>query len=361
MSSGRDARSPAAGRGSGALTRRDALRGVLALGALAGAGALSGCGLRLERSAPGLPLLPSARPYPGGPALREELARCQAAHDAAQAWSKAGGPPLSRTLQQLHAEQIDALRQRLRAVNEPVGEPGSGPAATTGSIRVGEPGNDGSNNNVAVLAARLLAAQTAGLDGAALAGAPAADRPLIGGCLVARAEAARLLEAPPQPGPRVPAPASADQAAALLAVIHPIRYGLEAATARIVVSGAARGPAARASLAGLRRQQQFIEDVAGSQAPVPGLGYVLPGPVDTPAAAETLARKLLGDLSDTYVRALGETGPVAEPDDGTAASAEDETSSAAQQAAIASLLLWARQAEGWRGAWGAAPRALPGR
>lgn len=344
---------------STAVSRRDALRGAGVLGALTVGGSLGGCGLRLERSAPHVPLLPSARPYPGGEALRAEAARCRAAHDAAQTWSRAGGPPLSSVLIRLHAAQLAALDARLRQVHEPVSTDSSGGAEPSGGTAAPTPGAAPSSHTaasptvasptVAQARAALLAAEQVGLAAAELAAAPAADRPLLGGCLVARGQAARLLGAPAPPGPRRPRPATPEQAAALLRVLYPVVYGLELATARVVVARAPRAAAARAALVGVRRQRQFLVQAAGAAAPAPHLGYEVPEPVTTPAAADALARKLLGGLSDAYVRMLGDLA------EGTPQNRGE------LDLAVASLLLWAREAEAWRGAWGAAPRALPGR
>ncbi len=100
----------------------------------------------------------------------------------------------------------------------------------------------------------------------------------------------------------------------------------------------------------MRRQRQFLVQAAGSAAPPPQLGYDVPEPVSSPAAADALARDLLAGLSDAYVRELGEVGEL-----GTGTS--DDAGQVAP--AVASLLGWAREAEEWRGTWGAGPRALP--
>ncbi len=363
-----DAVGPSAPTGAARrLTRRDALRGAGLLGALAVGGSLGGCGLRLERSAPHVPLLPSARPYPGGDALRAELARCRAAREAAQVWSGAGGPALSRSLIRVHSAQVEALEARLAQVHEPVTSPAgsrsggasggaSGDAVTNGPTarQSATPATPGATSPATTDPARaraaLLAAERQALDGAWLAAAPAADRVLLGGCLVARSQAARLLGTPALPSPKRPRPATPEQAAGLLRVLYPVLYGLEVATARVVVAGAPRAKAARASLAGVRRQRQFLVQAAGSAAPPPQLGYDVPEPVSSPAAADALARDLLAGLSDAYVRELGEVGEL-----GTGTS--DDAGQVAP--AVASLLGWAREAEEWRGTWGAGPRALP--
>lgn len=348
-----------------ALSRREALRAAGLLGALA---TLGGCGLRLERSAPQVPLLPSARPYPGGEALRAELARCRAAQDAASAWSRAGGPALSRGLRDLHAEQVDALEARLAEVHEPVTEVRSSSTAASGATRTAPAPASPTGSPTAPAAgsgdpartqAVLLAAEQVGLDGAWLAAAPAADRVLLGGCLVARAQAARLLGGPARPVPRRGrmGPATTEQAVQLLRTLYPVLYGLEVATARVVVARAPRAQAARTSLAGVRRQRQLLVQAAGSAVPAPELGYELPGPVSTPAAADALARDLLGDLSDAYVRMLGALGE--EPSQ-RAQDSEPSDGPGDLAAAVASLLGWAVETEAWRGAWGAGPRALPG-
>ncbi|MDO5711575.1 MAG: hypothetical protein Q4P32_07545 [Micrococcales bacterium] len=344
---------------AGGICRRKALRGGVLLGALAVGGILGGCGLRLERSAPSVPLLPAARPYPGADALRAELARCRVAQEGAQDWSRAGGPALARTLVQLHAVQIDALEARLREVHETVptpsaASPGSTPAPTARSAGGGTGLQD-----------VLLAAERAGIAGSQLASTPAADRSLLAGCLVGRAQAARLLGAPALAGPRSPQPASPEEAAELLGVVHPVLYGLEVATAVVVVARAPLAKVARLSLTSVQRQRQVLVQAAGSSAPAPRLGYTLPGPIDTAPAAQALARDLLSDLADAYLRMIGrlpqaaDAGPraqVARADGTTRPDAEG----ADLAAAIAGLLGWAREAEFWRGTWGAPPRAVPG-
>ncbi|GAB94723.1 hypothetical protein KILIM_010_00540 [Kineosphaera limosa NBRC 100340] len=317
---------------------------MLGLIPLAALGAASGCGLRWERGAPQLPIVPSARAYPGAAALRTELAASRSAHAAAQAWSVAGGPVLSRVLLRVHGEQIAALIARLESVSEPVPPAESGTAATSPS---GSPTASPSGRSEDDARARLLEAEAAGLrEVDALAAAPAADRALLAGCLVTRAQAARLLGAGALQAPRRPAAGSVEQAVDLLATVRPVVYGLEVATARVVVAGGERAQVARASLDAARRQRQFLEQQAGNTAPAAPLGYVLDDPVDTPADAAKLAHRLLTDLADAHVRAVAAAPPTSA-----------DTPGAAPQV-VASLLSWAREAEWWRGQWGAGPRAL---
>ena len=364
-------RREARGSAGAVLSRREALGaagrwlGVASLTAVTGSGlaGLSGCGLRLERSAPALPLVPSARPYPGAAALRAELTRCREAEAAARAWGAAAGPTLARTLADLHAEHVAAIVARLESVSEAVPEApstGSSPATTSPSTpsapsagsttaSTADPSSMSTPSTASADAARrrLLAAESAGLDDiAALAAAPAIDRPLLGACHVTRAQAARLLGARALGSPRRPAAASVAQAVEILGTVRQAVYGLEVAAARVVVAGSPRAQVARGSLAAVQRQRQFLEQQAGDQAPAAPPGYDLGVPVATPADADALARRVLTALTDTHVRAFA---------------ADDSTPSAPAlpEPVAASLLAWARESEWYRGAWGAAPRAVP--
>lgn len=336
--------------------------GVASLTAVTGSGLawLSGCGLRLERSAPALPLLPSARPYPGAAALRAEVTRCREAEAAARAWSAAAGPALARALADIHAEHVAALVARLEAVSEavpeapstpsPTASPTSMPARSRTSTPTSTPPTPPAPTSTASADAarrRLLAAESAGLDDiATLAAAPAIDRPLLGACHVTRAQAARLLGARALGAPRRPAAASVEQAVEVVGTVRQVVYGLEVAAARVVVAGSPRARVARDSLAAVQRQRQFLEQQAGDRAPAAPPGYDLGAPVATPADAEALARRVLTALTDTHVRAF-------------AADASTSNAQALPEPAAASLLAWARESEWYRGAWGAGPRTVP--
>lgn len=340
-------------------TRRELLRLLGATSGFALLGATSGCGLRLERDAPPLPLLPSAHPYPAGAALRTELARSSAALAAAQAWSDAGGAALAGALVTAHRTHVEALRDRLAAVHEPVATP-STPQTTPSTPRASEadPGAGG----VTVARRLLLAAERVGIDGAAaqgLAGVPATDRVLLGACLVTRAQAARLLGAPASKAPRSPRAVDAAQAAQLLTTVRPAVYGLQVVAARAVVSRSARAGVARGALAATLRHRQVLGPQAGAQAPADPLGYDLPEPLETPAQQDALARRLLLDLGDAYVRALAAVPQVATPTAGTGTTSPGPPDAAASALEVASLLGWAREAEWWRCSWGSQPRALP--
>lgn len=353
--SGRPA-SPGAPWPRGELSRRQLLRLLGATSGLALAGVPSGCGVRLERDAPALPLLPSAHPYPAGEALRTELARSSAALAAALAWSEAGGPASARALVAAHRSHVEALRARLTAVHEPADTPSTAQTSVTDRVAEGDP---------TVARRRLLAAERIGLGGGAaqrLAGVPAADRVLLGACLVTRAQAARLLGAPALAAPRTPRAVDAAQAAQLLGTVRPAVYGLQVVAARAVVARSARAGVARGALAAALRQRQVLGQQAGAQAPADPLGYDLPDPLVTPAEHDALARRLLRDLGDAYVRALaGVPQATAPPGTTPAAPAPPGPIGAAATSVleVASLLGWARDAEWWRCSWGSQPRALP--
>ena len=365
----RESASPGAGSGSelACFARRDLLAGVPGVVlAITAAGGVSGCGLRLERGAPQLPIVPTARGYPGAAALRAELARCASARNLAQAWSGAGGPVLSRVLVRVHGEHVEALRARLESVSEATQAPESGEAsadATSGRPNTTEPTGGPDAEQTAPetatpeAAARrgLLVAETAALsDTDDLAAAPPADRSLLGGCRVTRAQAARLLGAPALPTPHRPVAGSVEHAVELLETVRPVLYGLEVATARVVVAGDERATLARQSLEAVRRQRQHLEQQAGSAAPAPPPGYALDAPVTTPAQAAMLARRLLTALADAHVSALGSIpGQAGQP-----TARESDSPPQASPRAVAALMGWAREAEWWRSAWGPGPRAV---
>lgn len=390
----------------GGVARREVLRLAGVVTGAAALGGLAGCGLRWERDAPDLPLLPSARAYPAAQALRAEAGRHLSAQQEARRWADAGGPALARELVAVHAQVAAALEARLDAVGEAratasATTPATTPAPTaaasgaeasaasgardaaTGSPRAatGSPGAAAGSPSTAAAGrgeeARraLLRAERDAADGGPdvhLASLPPVDRVMLGSAYVTRAHAARLLRAPALPAPSHPAVGDAAHAVALLATVRPITYGMEVATARLVVADAPLAATARQALAAVHRQRQMLSEQAGPSAPAAPLGYDLDGPVDTPARAQALATRLLTALADAHVRALGDVTP----DDGDSAAARAAATGATRDAtpgaipgasavpdgpelAVASLLGWAREAEWWRGACGGEPRALP--
>lgn len=321
--------------------RRDVVVGGGAV--LLGVAVLGGCGLRLEEDAPDLPLVPRT-PYSGGPLLRIALARCEATRQAAAAELGAGGlaAPTARLLRVFvdgHDDQIAALRARLEQVQEPVpsvpAAPGSAEATANeaGTVRptgTAAPRFDGPT---------LAAAAAAGLDRAgraALAGAPPDDLVLLGGVHAARSAVAALLRVRLAPAPTRPTLADPHVAADLLEAAEAALYGLEVAATRATP---ARAPLARAGLVELTRLRGHLARIAGEAARPPRLGYALPFPVATPAAADRLAVHVHSGLGTQLVAATPRV--------------------AGSAVGLASLLAWAASAELARCRWGAPWRGLP--
>lgn len=335
---------------------RPGRREVLASGALGAAGLLlAGCGLRWESDAPDLPLLPR-EPYPGLDVLSAERDRTRAALVAlSSVGSPAGAPAVGRLTATLagrlaatHRADVAALDARLAQVGSgadgaatPPASTGSDPASPPASPRSSPRPSSAPPDNPAAgpsATAQVVSAERAdlgaGVVSAAVAGAAAADLPVLVAARVGRAGAARLLGAQvpgAPPDPRVPAAV----AGRLLDLVAPAVYGLEVAAAQ---AAPARRETATAAVDALSVARDQLDELAGpAPTPVP-LGYRLPFPVTTPAAADRLAAAVLHDLARDLVAACA-----AVPGDA---------------GALRAIAGWALEAWTWRARWGAAPASL---
>ncbi len=348
--------------------RRVGRRTVL-LAAVGSASVLAGCGVRLESDAPDLPFLPR-RPVPG-----EDVLVAAAAGSAALAVSAgaAGSTPLLSTLATLHGRQHQVLVAALRARRVPddvITPPSPMESDTPSTSATPSPSAASASADEAVAA--LAAAEGAGLaDPGRFDPVDAALRPTLAALLAQRYAATVLLGGrPPQPpstdprvasaspaspaspatpatpatpagpagGPPVPWP---DPAAVvpLLVATRAAAYGLE-----VVAAQAARRDAtlARGSLAAVRSLAAQQRATVGGAAPAPALGYELPFPVHTPAAARRLALEVLTRLRESYGAALAPLG------------------AGAPQATFAHLPWWLGRVEVLTHRWGADLAPFPG-
>lgn len=263
-------------------------RRLVAVGALGGIAALlTGCGIRLEDDAPRVPLVPTRRPIPGEAALVGLLGALQlAAVDPALA----GATPSPATL---HRRQADVLRDALlqrgvpsAALAAPTPAPTGTPApasptpATTASPSPRATPSVPVGRTVAAVEGSVLAAA----DGCSEA--EAALRPPVV-ALLAQAHAAIELTTGRRaaPGATATAWSSPDLLAPLIDAARRATYLLEVAAAR---TGGRAQRLAREEIALLEALTAEVVGAAGEAAPVPELGYALPGPVTTAAEAAAL-------------------------------------------------------------------------
>lgn len=298
---------------------------MLRFGALTGlvvAAGAAGCGLRLERDAPSIPLLPPAEPHPAEATLRAELAAVRTARAAAAAYAAPSGPTaaLVQALRAVHADQESVLRARLQRLGarEPLDDPATSPtsAGTPSGTAVGTSPPRGPSRGpspatpAAAHLAALLTAEGTRIGASARAGlerVPDSDRALVGALLAQRGVAwlrlgpaagavglGTAVAAVPGPDGRslLPGPAwtpSAELARRLAPAAAAARYGAEVTAARAV---AAQGPAARTGLAALADHAARLSEAARA-AGDPGaaeLGFGLPFRVTTAADVARLAR-----------------------------------------------------------------------
>ena len=114
-------------------------------------------------------------------------------------------------------------------------------------------------------------------------------------------------------------------------------YGLEVVAAQ---SRAAQRTLATSTLATLQARVAALEELAGEAAPAPALGYPLPFPVTTEAAARRLALHVLTGLRETCARTAG--------------------SGAGDASALAAVVQWLAEAEGLAHRWGLPLEPFPG-
>jgi hypothetical protein len=299
----------------------------------AGAGAvtlLAGCRVRLEDDAPRVPLLPTREPIPDEGLLLQALAQCRDLQALAAA-VRGHGTSVAARVGRLHARQVSVLEQVLRSARVPERSYAASPTPTipTPTPSSGRPVPTGTT----LAAQEVLAVRRPALT--ALAGASTVHLSLLSAVTVQRAVAATQLGGAVAWPPSTVAPRAA--APDLLAAVRSVVYGFEVVAAQS--SGEQRARAV-AVLTTLRVRSAQLEVLAGRDAPAPPLGYDLPFPVTTPAAAARLARTLLPALLLSVGSAF-------------AAAAHD-------QAALTGLLRWAAQTQAQGVSWGAALTAFPG-
>jgi hypothetical protein len=307
-------------------TRRGVLSAGLGLtiGSVA-AISLSACGIRLEDDAPRVPLVPTRAPVAGEAFL---IALWRHSDALAQRATSLGGPStgVPARLAGLHRHQVDVLQTELLRLGVPqkVLDDAAASAATATSGSSGSSGSSTSGTNTTtgtpttgarptgsasspVAGPKALAAEEASDLGptaiASLARVPGSAVPLIGSVLAQRAAAAALLGAPatwPEP-----AWSATSLAASYLESTRAAVYAFQVVAAQSP-AGAQR-TLARATLATLEARESEQETLAGASAGPPALGYPLPFPVTTPAAARRLAARVLTDLRASVARDLGST------------------------------------------------------
>lgn len=336
----------------GGPTRRAAL-GVIALAAATLP--LAACGIRLEDDAPRVPLVPTREPLPAEGFL---LGLWLASGDLATQASALGGAAtaIPTRLAALHREQERVLRSVLRSMGVPdraVAEaqeshrrasatattppatPSSAPASQGAPSPSGQPTPAPTPPPSPIRLGEAEAAALAPESLAGLADVPRASVAVAAAALAQRAAAAALLGSavtwPEQSG--VPA----EVAVIALDGARAAVYGLEVVAAQ---SRAAQRTLATSTLATLRARVAALEELAGEAAPAPALGYPLPFPVTTEAAARRLALHVLTGLRETCARTAG-------------AGARDAS-------ALAAVVQWLAEAEGLAHRWGLPLEPFPG-
>lgn len=336
----------------GGPTRRAAL-GVIALAAATLP--LAACGIRLEDDAPRVPLVPTREPLPAEGFLLELWL---ASGDLANQASALGGAAtaIPTRLAALHREQERVLRSVLRSMGVPdravaeaqeshrrASATATTPHATQSSApaSLGAPSPSGQPTPAPTpppSPIRLGEAEAAALAPESLAGladVPRASVAVAAAALAQRAAAAALLGSavtwPEQSG--VPA----EVAVIALDGARAAVYGLEVVAAQ---SRAAQRTLATSTLATLRARVAALEELAGEAAPPPALGYPLPFPVTTEAAARRLALHVLTGLRETCARTAG-------------AGARDAS-------ALTAVVQWLAEAEGLAHRWGLPLEPFPG-
>jgi hypothetical protein len=165
---------------------------------------------------------------------------------------------------------------------------------------------------VATSPADLAAAEAADVASTAfplLARVDARARPLAAAFLAQRWAASTLLGIPRPLA--VPTWQAAALASSFLDSTRAAIYGLQDVAAQSAAG--AQLTLARATLAALQARAEIQEGLAGASAGPPPLGYSLPFPVATPAAARQLAVQVLTGLRASNARDLASAGAAAGP------------------------------------------------
>lgn len=287
-------------RSPGDPTRRTVLLGLCAgLGSVV-AGTLSGCGLRLKRDAPAVPLVPPRAVEARAVAVYGELRRVRAALAAARtaagpaATRTAAGPSapagaiaaVAGTLVTVHGQQEDALLGRLRELGE---DPADTARLDAAARETATPGP-----------LALVAAEGQGLAApelAALGRLPGDEAPLLVSLLVQRAVALPLVGGV-GPAWSTPTIGSATEAARLVGVFRSAEYGLGVAAART------RSPVRdrlTAPLTWVAAVRLVLESQAGAAASELAAGYPLPFGVTDDASALRLGQVVLAGVADAVL------------------------------------------------------------
>ncbi len=274
---------------------------------------LSGCRVRLEDDAPRIPGLPARQPIP------DEQALLLARHDALRLQALAAGLGASSTaltelLATLHGRQAGVFGSVLRSGGVPQAEISATPrptatatprptatatprpmATTGGAVSVPVPTPSG--------VSELIAAEAEGTDAQALSDLAGISRDrvaLFGSMAAQRGSAVRLLGGR-LPSTGAPTGPTGVVAAAQLEAVRSAVYGFEVVVAQI---DASHRMAAARTLGMVRAASAELQLLAGSAAkPIP-LGYALPFPVSTPAAALRLATHLMTALGEVIASQL---------------------------------------------------------
>lgn len=275
-------------------------RAVLAagLGAVS-ALALAACGIRFGDSAPRPPAPPARTPIPGEAFLLALVhSSVQLSHQATVLGGAPTGVPAQ--LATVHATQARVLEAELLRLGVPQ------PLITTARSTAPAGGT------VATSPADLAAAEAADVASTAfplLARVDGRARALAAAVLAQRWAAATLLGTPRPLA--VPTWKAAALASSFLDSTRAAIYGLQDVAAQS--SAGAQLTLARATLAALQARAEVQESLAGASAGPPPLGYSLPFPVTTPAAARQLAVQVLTGLRASNARDLASAGDAAGP------------------------------------------------
>jgi hypothetical protein len=337
----------------GAPTRRSVLA---ALGLTAAALPLAACGIRLEDDAPRVPLVPTREPIPGEAFL---LGLWLGSQDLAEEAAALGGAStaLPARLAVLHRTQSEVLRTLLRSEGVPDGAvrdarsrhtSGSGapttPATTSATAAPARsasptpapPGTQATSS--APRRSGLAAAESAALSAEAFAALGVLDARAVAtaaAALAQRAVAATLLaRAPSWP---VPEPVTPSLAARALETARSATYGIEVVAAQ---SSGSQRRLATTTLAALRSRVTALEELAGSSATPPDLGYPLPFAVTSASAARRLALHVLDGLRAGHAAAA--------------------TSAARDPSGLAAVVQWLAEAEMLCHRWGMPLQPFPG-
>ena len=268
--------------------------------------ALSGCRVRLEGNTPSTPTPPPRQPMP------DEQALLTARRDAVRLRDLAAGLAGAATettellttelLATVHGLQADVFESVLRSGGVPPDEVAGTPTTTPpptatagGTAGAAAGGATTAPGQGASGIGELIAAEGEALSAQALlvlAGVSTERVALFGSMTAQRAAAVRLLGGRLPDGVPLTAP-TGELAAAQLEAVRTAVYGFEVVVTQTDVS---HRRAAGQTLGTLRTRSAELQMLAGPAAPPIPLGYALPFPVSTPAAAQRLATHLMTAL-----------------------------------------------------------------